>query len=229
MLHKNESTRPGFSRVYLAFAGFYNTYLESELDYMLERDTDYVAEKTGGDDVGERLSAAVNWQDSCEYIARRYCERFGAWLEDALTKLYGDDAPAAYEFTFVKLYRPKDYFYGNDTIEAEIKTADLQRVFSFVMAKDGAGFREYFADRLAPRSGFIPFYPNDVDANGPVESWPACMIQILFDFVDSSARDEFGSYDDAEGWFIEAAQMGGIFEEALCQSDEYAAILNSVE
>lgn len=229
MLHKNESTRAGFSRVYLAFAGFYNSYLDAELESALGRDIDYAAEKTGGDGAGEKLADAVDWQASCEYIARRYCERFGAWLGESLSKLYGDDAPAAVDFTFVDLHRPREYNFETDKIEAEVKTEDLRRIFSFVMEKDGSDFRKYFAERLEPRSGFIPFYPNNIDANGGVEEWPACLVQILFDFVDSRMRDEFDIYEDAEGWFIEAAQAGGVFEDALCESDEYTALLNSIE
>ena len=229
MLHKNESKRAGFSRVYLAFAGFYNSYLESELDSALSRDIGYAAERTGGDDAGEKLADSVNWQAACEYIARRYCEQFGGWLGESLSKLYGEGAPAGAEFAFVELRRPREYNFETDKIEAEIKTADLQRIFSFVMEKDGAGFRKYFAERLEPRSGFIPFYPNAIDANGSIEEWPACLVQILFDFVDSRIRDEFDAYEDAESWFIEVAQAGGVFEDALCESDEYTAILNSIE
>lgn len=228
MLHKNESTRPGFSRVYLAFAGFYCSYLESELDSALEYDIDYAAEETGGDDVGQKLADSVDWRATCEYVARDYCKSFGDWLEHALCELYGDDAPAAAEFTFAELHRPREYNFETDKIEAEVKTADLQRIFSFVMKKDSDAFCDYFADVLRPRSGFIPFYPNDVYANGAIEEWPACLVQIFFDFIDDKVRD-LDEYATAENWYIDAAHTAGVFSEALAQGAEYADILNSIE
>lgn len=228
MLHKNGSKRAGFSRVYLAFAGFYNSYLDDELESALSRDIDYAAERTGGDDAGEKLVNSVNWPAACEYVAKDYCAAFGGWLSQSLQLLYGESAPAAAEFTFVELHRPREYNFEADKIEAEVKTEDLQRIFSFVMEKDGAGFRKYFAERLEPRSGFIPFYPNDVYANGAIEEWPACLVQILFNFIDDRVRD-LEEYVTADNWYIEAAQAGGVFEDALCESDEYTAILNSIE
>lgn len=228
MLHKNESPRTGFSRVYLAFAGFYNSYLESELDSALSYDIDRAAEKTGGDDAGEKLAASVNWQAACKYVAKAYCASFGAWLSKSMQLLYGESAPDAAEFTFVELRRPREYNFETDKIEAEVKTSYLQRIFSFVMEKDGAGFRKYFAEILEPCSGFIPFYPNDVEANGAIEEWPACLVQILFNFIDYKVRC-LEEYATAENWFIEEAQSGGVFEDALCESDEYTAILSSIE
>lgn len=204
---KNESTRPGYTRVTLCFAGFYDSLPSDRLDSQIEQDAEYY-----GIDAGE-LFDAVSWGRAHTYIAKDYCARFGEWL-----KAIGFEA---IDFSFVALYMSKDYFQGPDTIEAEASTEELRKLFDAVMREHESELRAYWCNRFTPCDGWIPFYPAEMDACGPCEQWPSCLWQVLFDFLDSIQAD----YDDAEWAYDDMALSNGVYENALCESPEYSELL----
>lgn len=206
---KNECERPGYTRVTLCFAGFYNSLLSDRLDSQIEQDAEYY-----GIDAGE-LCDVVSWGRAHAYIARDYCDSFGTWLE-----IIGFEA---IDFSFVALHTPKDYFQGPDTIEAEASTEELRKLFDAVDSERGGELRDYWRERFTPCSGWLPFYPADMDACGPCEQWPSCLWQVLFDFLDS-IQDE---YSFAEECYDDIALANGAYGEALCESPEYSELIET--
>jgi hypothetical protein len=206
---KNDCERPGYTRVTLCFAGFYNSLFSDRLDSQIEQDAEYY-----GIDAGE-LCDAVSWGRAHTYIAKDYCGHFGEWL-----KAIGFEA---IDFSFVALHTPKDYFQGPDTIEAEASTEALRKLFDAVMYEYESELRAYWCNRFTPCSGWIPFYPADMDACGPCEQWPSCLWQVFFDFLDS-IQDDYGR---AEWWYDDIALANGAYGEALCESPEYSELIET--
>lgn len=206
---KNECMKPGCIRVTLCFAGFYNSLLSDRLDSQIEQDAEYY-----GIDAGE-LCDAVSWGRAHTYIAKDYCARFGEWLE----AIGFEDI----DFSFVALHTPKDYFQGPDTIEAEASTEALRKLFDAVDSERGGDLRTYWRNRFTPCSGWIPFYPADMDACGTCEQWPSCLWQVFFDFLDS-IQDDYGR---AEWWYDDIALTNNAYEEALCESPDYIALIEA--
>ena len=157
-IYKNECTKPGFSRVRLCFAGFYNSLLSDRLDNEVECDAEYY--EIGADD----LYSAVDWRAAHVCIARKYADYFGDWLFTALHEIEPRAKGIHIDFTFCELTSPRDYCFETDCIEAECKTADLRRLFDHLMLWHEDDFRAYWRERFTPRSGFIPFCPADLDA-----------------------------------------------------------------
>lgn len=204
---KNESQTPGHTRVTLCFAGFYESLLSDRLDSQIEQDAEYY-----GIDAGV-LFDAVSWGRAHTYVAKDYCGRFGDWL-----KAIGFEAIG---FEFKYLHMSKDYFQSPDTIEAEASAEELRELFDAVMDEYECELRAYWRNRFTPCSGWIPFYPADMDACGPCEQWPSCLWQVFFDFLNSIQDD----YGQAEWWYDDIALANGVYENALCESPEYSELL----
>lgn len=219
---KNESKRPGYTIARLCFPGFYNSLLAARLDMQLEGDAEYC--ELRADD----LIDAVDWRRAHELIAREYTDYFGEWLFTALHEIEPRAKGLHLEFTFHQLTSPREYNFETDCIEAECKTADLRRLFDHLMLWHEDDFRAYWRKVFTPSSGWIPFYPADLDACGPCENWPACLWQVVFDFVNQMAADEQDSLE-AEEWFDEEALAHGYYSDALCASPDYVALLNAAE
>lgn len=135
---KNDCERPGYTRITLCFAGFYNSLLSDRLESQIEQDAEYF-----GIDAGE-LCDAVSWGRAHTYIAKDYCGHFGEWL-----KAIGFEA---IDFSFVALRTSKDYFQGPDTIEAEASTEALRKLFDVVMYEYESELRAYWCNRFPLKS-----------------------------------------------------------------------------
>lgn len=221
-IYKNKCTKPGFSRVRLCFAGFYNSLLSDRLDCQIEQDADYY--EISADD----LYSAVDWHAARAYIARKYVDYFGDWLFTALHEIEPRAKGIHIAFTFRELTSPREYNFETDCIETECKTADLRRLFDHLMLWHEDDFRAYWRERFTPADGWAPFYPADLDACGPCENWPACLWQVVFDFVNQMAADERDSLE-AEQWFDDEALAHGFYADALCASPDYSARLNAAD
>lgn len=210
-------------RVYISFPGFYESFLDPAhvIENMRERDKENY-------DCSDKALAAY-WEE-CDSAFRPdlYKEEVGkVWVsnyESALDTL-GVKVPS---LSFAAIRSPREYNFSTDSCECEISAADLVKLFEYALSiqrsEDGGReeysgekidgfytFADYVAERLRPRSGFMPYYSQDLDDWGPVTTWGCAQTEILFDFV-LNERDIWDEY--------------GPTEDLVCECEEAAAANN---
>lgn len=207
-------------RVYISFPGFYESFLDPA--HVIENMREYQKESY---DCSDKALAAY-WEE-CDSAFRPelYKEEVGnVWVsnyENTLDSL-GVKVPS---LSFAAICSPREYNFSTDSCECEISAADLVKVFEYALSiqRDDDGGREeynggkiegfytfadYVAERLRPRSGFMPYYPQDLEDWGPVTEWGCAQTEILFDFV-LNERDIWNEY--------------GPTEDLVCECEEAAA------
>lgn len=226
-----KKARPGHTRVYLAFAGFYESQFSAVIEDVIQQDADEV-DFYLGEDAAAELCTLPNHGALCNEIAKDYCRRFGDWLEIVTNDLAGVvcDPVKGLAFDFCELYRPKDYCFETDCIEAEIKTADLRRLYAWIERYHAEEWRYFFAERTKSRDGFLSFYDaGSPDAYGLIEQWPIALTQLIFDFIDSEAEildEELRS----DAWYCGQSHAYELVSEALYStSDRYVDLLNRAD
>lgn len=166
-------------RTSLPFAGFYESSHSHNLDGELEE----MFSDSNGD-------GFIN----LTHIAYRDCR----WSEVhwAYAKAYATQLADNCEIEgmqFHKLVSPRFYNYSIDEIDVLLPLPELRRMLAHV---DDAALRSKVRDRLTARSGFIPFYSNDLDDWGDVATWEGPQLAILVEtycdeYEDREARDCF--------------------------------------
>lgn len=161
----------------IPFSGFYESTHSETLDYTLEQ----ICSDENGDVDDAKHDAAcdeIDWRKVHLAYAQEYAEN--------LISECGIQGAA-----FVKLDSPREYNFRSDEIDISIPLAELQRMRGAV---DDATLRAMVADRLAPRSGFAPFYSDDLDDWGNIDEWEAPQLSILVEcycdmYCDAETRD----------------------------------------
>jgi hypothetical protein len=158
------------------FAGFYNSWHDSELDHAL----DMIASDPSGchpyEEIRDRLFDHVNWQQVHETYARKYCQAFG--------EEYGVD------LKFESLSSPKYYNFETDRIFARISDEEVRRLFDAVDLK---ALEKLIRDRFTSCSGFISHYPNTLEDWGDLDTWDHNQVGTL---VEAYAVQELGRQDE---------------------------------
>lgn len=197
-------------RVYISFPGFYETFIDPA--HVIENMREYEKESY---DCSDKALAAY-WEE-CDSAFRPelYKEEVGkAWVsnyESALDTL-GVKVPS---LSFAAIRSPREYNFTTDACECEISAADLVKVFEYALSiqrsEDGGRadydgekfdgfytFADYVSERMRPRSGFMPYYPQDLTAWGAVTRWNTAQTEVLFDFVlnDGDIWNEYGPTED---------------------------------
>ena len=177
--------------VRIPFAGFYNSDHDSELDNAVEQ---MAADPETGDPVGGLglyLMTHANWQAIHKEYAKHYVE------------VLAENIEAKYQFYDMLVTR--EYNFSTDIILVKITLEELQRLY----AKLG---REAVADHirveLAPRSGFVPFYSNDInDWPADVAKWDDVQLGLILGLYVTK------TVDSTETELMENFRANGRFEE----------------
>ncbi len=170
----------------IPFSGFYESNHDAMLDYTIEQ---ICSDENGDIDDAKHDAAwrAIDWRK----VHLAYAQEYAANLISEC----GIQGAA-----FVKLDSPREYNFRSDEIDVSIPLAELQRMRGEV---DDATLRAMVADRLAPRSGFAPFYSDDLDDWGELDEWEAPQLSILVEcycdmYVKAWERD-YEMVDDCNG------------------------------
>lgn len=197
-------------RVYISFPGFYETFIDPA--HVIENMREYEKESY---DCSDKALAAY-WEE-CDSAFRPelYKEEVGkAWVSNYESTLdtLGIKVPS---LSFAAIRSPREYNFTTDACECEISAADLVKVFDYALSiqrsEDGGRadydgekfdgfytFADYVSERMQPRSGFMPYYPQDLTAWGAVTRWNTAQTEVLFDFVlnDGDIWNEYGPTED---------------------------------
>lgn len=177
------------------FPGFYGTILESD-DYHEE---DSIAEGKTWDD--------YEW-DYDEYhqrVARASVDVVAEWL-----------TPLGITVEFQKLVQPRQYNFGNDSVNVEFTLSDnsWSEIIEYLMENEEE-FREYIKNRYTSYDGFSSHYSNDSDVwltdYIPNKYKPEHILGALVDF-----------YLDLEEWTEDA-----LYEALNSQGEFY--VLNELK
>lgn len=169
----------------IPFSGFYESSHDGALDSALEQ----MFSDDSGDTDESILSDAmdsVDWRIVHLAYAQSYCSALA------------DECNAKWEF--VKMDSPREYNFRSDEIDVTIETAELWRIYN---ETDKQSLAVLIKKRLAPRSGFIPYYCNDVSQWGALDTWEAPQIGLLIEsycneHCDIDARN-WDLVDDCNG------------------------------
>jgi hypothetical protein len=187
----------------IPFAGFYNSKYSSELDAVQERFVEYEVEKNPGldpDIPNNALWHCADYGKAYDYIAKAYADTFN----DHLRTEYELDL----DLKFESMQSPREYNFETDRIFCGISEENVRKLRSAV---SDPALRQAIRERFTSRSGFIPSYPNHLNAWNPNP--------LLWD------HNELGTLlvallDDTEDWdwkIWEGMQDRNVFDVAFDQ------------
>lgn len=146
----------------LPFQGFYGTLHETELDAQLEL---FLEENNLNYD-----QVSVNWVEVFEQYAKGYVQSVSQEFSGIFEHM-----------EFKSLYSPREYNFENDRIYVSVEFDILVNVYKVL--KNNTDFYSYVYDKLKPRDGFIPYYSNDFNNWGDIETWEQPQLSMLVAFI----------------------------------------------
>lgn len=173
---------------YISFCGFYYSILDldSEIESYFERLT-YEESEEKAEFI--RDNTEFNYSEIRERIATKYVELYNDRINDLCRE---NDLPEV-NFTFAGIDSPREYNFTTDALKVELHSSDLKTCYLLAECvkrnsdmeedDDGYTFAQYVRERMKPRSGFIPYYSQDVKEWGDVSTWGLAQTEILFDFL----------------------------------------------
>lgn len=182
----------------IPFCGFYCSWYDSELDSIIERECEYRCDSRNGDsfvdipenEYSEILYRFADFGAAYQEIASKYVDRFNDFLCEELNIDQG------FSLEFEKMESPKEYNFSTDRIFAFIPEEKVNELFDNVNQGDLAAA---IKDHFTPRSGFIPFYSDDVLTwlAKPVLEWDYNELSMLLHGLLKQVDDEweFAIYD----------------------------------
>ena len=178
----------------LPFPGFYESIINDAmhtamLDWASERAQEDVDEDE--DIVYGDLYGTLNWKIFNTEVAKAYV--------DAVNSVF------SFNFEFVEVKSPREYNFETDSLMVNISGDDLLFLAQHVNWEDLA---DEVYNELKPRSGFMPFYSNNLD-DWPalVKDWAPAQLMLLF----RTHVDEETLADQA----LDYMRGQGVFEAAL--------------
>lgn len=164
--------------VKVPFEGFYNSYLSNEIECALDIEIECLNEE----------SNAFEFQyfkdGFFEAIAQEYVNYY-FWQLSLVTNF--EIYP-----TNVSLQKSEDYCFYNDTVTCEIEDEEFLELFKVC---DKNILKREIHERLKPHSGFVPFYPNDLNQwdKNPL-NWTVAQTEFVLDCL-YSCYSPFGFSD----------------------------------
>lgn len=141
----------------IPFPGLYETLLDSLLAYEVEQmaqqldETDDVLAGSGADAIYAALNDAIDWGAAHRAVARAYAEAFA--------DLASEVAGWPLRLVFESMHSPRFYNFETDRVFCEVRLDVLLRMRAETPESVMAAA---VADLFRPRSGFIPFYSDDL-------------------------------------------------------------------
>lgn len=188
---------PNLRETTIPFCGFYCSLADGQIDAAVElmqynADEDPESELHGIPDLWDK----INYREVFLAYAQEYLERYQEWLADEWELDIG--------LRYGELSSPREYNFTTDQIIAQMTDEDLLTLRRFVLKNLEPEFRRLVHDRLKERSGFMPFYSNDLD-DWPVDprAWETAqrgMLFAVFGELPVDWMDEIDVYQMVDEW-----------------------------
>lgn len=166
------------------FEGFYCSWIEQEIDHITRTDSEYYAEEY---DLSE---------DKQQEIEESYCTKNYDKLEVEICKTYiphyfeaiEDEIDFELNASFESLISPKFYNFETDRLFVEIDDIKITMLMNWIFNNKLEKLKEVIKDRFTQRDGYVPYYSNDLEAWGDVDTWDYNQLgTALLVFVDENA------------------------------------------
>ena len=128
-------------KIQIPFDGFYESASMGILMDEIEQEENYT---------GETIFEYIDWGRLRQEYASLYVRAFNNWLEG--------ETGFTLDASFHSVRSPSFYNFETDTITATIATETLDLLFNATPVR---AFEAELKERFEPRSGFIPFYPQE--------------------------------------------------------------------
>ena len=182
--------------IIVPFAGFYDSVNSSAFENCLESIHEHFEEVITDSDLSERnkkrLSALLmglynNFSYTKEML-EKYCSEYVDFLAEEA------EIPS---LTFKSLYRPREYNFRTDQITASLDISDAKKLLDRL---DREQFAAYIKECNTARSGFTPYYTNDI--------------------TEYLSKDDITDYDAIElGQILESVLLSGCVYYSLGDLD----------
>ena len=166
------------------FEGFYCSWIEQEIDHITRTDSEYYAEEY---DLSE---------DKQQEIEESYCTKNYDKLEVEICKTYiphyfeaiEDEIDFELNASFESITSPKFYNFETDRLFVEIDNIKITMLMNWIFNNKLEKLKEVIKDRFTQRDGYVPYYSNDLEAWGDVDTWDYNQLgTALLVFVDENA------------------------------------------
>lgn len=185
----------------IPFSGFYNSLHSSELDRALEM---MFSDDSGNPNDGLVFRAfdLVQWRNVhaayAAHYAAAFCEEF-------------EITGAAFE----SMTSPREYNFETDRIFITLPESEVTRMLTETPRET---LDAVATEMFTSRSGFISYYPPDVDSWGPVAEWDhnqcfALLLAYVLHMRDGKAFDGWAEYSIMEDY-----SCNGYLDEWLSES-----------
>lgn len=171
--------------VRVPFQGFYQSIHEDALDRADEMRNEDL-------DESEHEVVSLTHENIRQYV--------GDYLKRLSSRLPCED-----NFTDFRVSSPREYNFDTDQVIATLHANTLRVLLAEVKSLDAEGFRKRVHEELKPRSGFAPYYSNDLGEwpEDPAE-WGSARLELLIRFYLEA--------EHSEGWemsIVEDMQANG--------------------
>ena len=175
-------------QTFIRFEGFYYSTLDQIFDNAAERDIEYRLDE----------NPDVQYEHDWEAIsdaAEKYRHEAGKMIFDLLAgelKRQG----AEISFSYAGIDSPREYNFSTDQLRVNYDADHLGQFWQACRHSKPrivAGFFDFVAEHLKPRSGFIPFYSNDLRRWGLFAEWDHMQHALLIEFLTQRANSFFNS------------------------------------
>jgi len=205
----------------IPFCGLYYSMLSHELDYVEEREAEWLEEKQKEDGIAPelRLEASTfreilfdvtNYRAAHEAIARDYAEAFAEKMDEVFEFDTG--------FKFEEMTSPRFYNFETDRLFCRVPVATVERLFEISKDDDHKTLAKVIRERHTSRDGFISFYENDLAKwlEKPLEDWDHNELETLLlaalEIVHGDAEEVCR---EVEMWVLEGEGVFHAHHEAV--------------
>ena len=165
----------------IPFSGFYESIHNSNIDYAIES---MFSDHETGCQVNNELLTKF-------YSKAKFCDLYASYAE-SYTKTLAHEFKIKLEFESLK--SPKYYNFETDIIYAHIELEEVQRIYNAV---EIPRLQELIKDTFTSRSGFISFYPNELeDWPNDLEQWDHNQIGTLLEcYCEQESLIDFNNWE----------------------------------
>lgn len=202
----------------LPFNGFYNSYIDCDLDEQLQQHIDYISESNS--DKGEQLEEWL-YSANLSYAYKSFYNLVSSQLVEFIQDKLNEEYNTSIRFYNVN-YQPMTLQNTGDNIHAFIESKNIPSL-ELICNYTGLTIDELFNElqalsdsKLKSCSGFSSFYNHDLSPIKGIDLlyWNDAYTSLALDFL---VNDFFGSANDMELAFIEDSySTGGMIETFLC-------------
>lgn len=186
--------------VAIPFAGFCQSIHDARIDDALEMAMSYREEEC----IVEELEATIT-QEAFLELAKQFTAQFLSNVNS--------DSGLSITATVTTVHSPRDYFTGNDVIEASMPLEHLKTVRSHLLANHLTAWQTKVSEECSDRSGFVSFVSPDITApdwSEDITSWRSHQIRIMLECL---AECECG--EEWEDSISETLASNGVYDNFL--------------